>query len=441
MKLDLEHRIARLRQGDHLCLIYQSAAEQIAALIPYFKAGLAASERCLFVGHGTSARRLERCLDEAGVDVQAECERGALVFLTQRESWLPRGRFDPGSMMDLLRQAEQQALDDGFSGLRATWNMGWVLEGTAAGGERLIEYEAHLNRFLAGSRTCALCRYSREGSPSEALQQALHTHPIALLGDQVCANAFYEPPDLVLGDRSPDERIDWMLAQLQRARFSEARLEEVTLRLSQKRAALERADRAKTELLSMLAHELRNPLGTISNALEVLRLKQGAGDEAAKRAIGTAERQVHHQAQLIDDLLEASRVTRGEVELRLEEVDLVELVRVAVEGYGDTLVRRGGDRARPRHRRRGAADGPRGPAPPRAGALEPARQRRQVHPRGGRITVRGHAARRAAGEPSSPSATPAPASRPRSSPTSSRSSPRETTASTARRGGWGSASR
>jgi signal transduction histidine kinase/ActR/RegA family two-component response regulator len=337
VKLDLERRIARLRQGDHLCLIYQSAAEQIAALIPYFKAGLAAAERCLFVGHGTSARRLERCLDEAGVDVQAEHERGALVFLTQRESWLPGGRIDPGSMMDLLRQAEQQALDDGFSGLRATWNMGWVLEGTAEGGDRLIEYEAHLNRFLAGSRTCALCRYSREGSPSEALQQALHTHPLAVLGEQICANAFYEPPDLVLGDRSPDERIDWMLAQLQRARFSEVRLEEVTLRLSQKRAALERADRAKTELLSMLAHELRNPLGTISNALEVLRLKQGAGDEATKRAIGTAERQVHHQAQLIDDLLEASRVTRGEVELRLEEVDLAELVREVAAGYREAL--------------------------------------------------------------------------------------------------------
>lgn len=341
MKLDLEHRIARLRQGDHLCLIYQSAAEQIAALIPYFKAGLAAAERCFFVGHGTSARRLERCLEVAGVDVRAECERGALVFLTQRESWLPRGRFDPGSMMDLLRQAEQQALDDGFSGLRATWNMGWVLEGTAEGGERLIEYEAHLNRFLAGSRTCALCRYAREGSPSEALQQALHTHPLAVIGDQICANAFYEPPDLVLGDRTPDERIDWMLAQLQRARFSEARLEEVTLRLSQKRAALERADRAKTELLSMLAHELRNPLGTISNALEVLRLKQGAGDEATKRAIGTAERQVHHQAQLIDDLLEASRVTRGEVELRLEEIDLAELVRVVAVGYRETLEEHG----------------------------------------------------------------------------------------------------
>ncbi|HEY0515317.1 MAG TPA: MEDS domain-containing protein [Thermoanaerobaculia bacterium] len=336
---ELERRIARLRQGDHLCLIYQSAAEQAAALIPYFKAGLAVGERCLFVGHATSGRRLERALQDAGVDVRAECDRGALVFLTQRESWLPDGRFDPGAMMDLLRQAEQQALDDDFSGLRATWNMGWVLEGTA-GADRLTEYEAHLNRFLAGSRTCALCRYSREGASADAIQNALHTHPLAVLGDQICPNAFYEPPDMVLGDRSPDERIDWMLAQLQRARFSEAKLEEVTLRLSQKRAALERADKAKEELLAMLAHELRNPLGTISNALEVLRMK-GEGDETTRRAIDAAERQVLHQAMLIDDLLEASRVTRGEVELQCEGLDLTELVHDTAEGYRQTLTEAG----------------------------------------------------------------------------------------------------
>ena len=337
---ELERRIARLRQGDHLCLIYESAAEQTAALVPYFKAGFAAGERCLFVGHGTSCRRLEHTLEEAGVDVHAEHDRGALVCLTQRESWLPGGRFDPGALMDLLRQAEQQALDDGFTGLRATWNMGWVLEGTASSTDRLMEYEAHLNRFLAGSRTCALCRYSREASSADELQQALHTHPLAVLGEQICANAFYEPPDMVLGDRSPDERIDWMLAQLQRTRFSEAKLEEVTLRLSQKRAALERADRAKEELLSMLAHELRNPLGTISNALQVLRMRD-EGDETAKRAIDAAERQVLHQAMLIDDLLEASRVTRGEIELQCEDLDLTELVRGTVEGYREGLKQAG----------------------------------------------------------------------------------------------------
>jgi signal transduction histidine kinase len=333
--VDLEWRVARLQPGDHLCLIYRSAAEQAAALVSFFKAGLTAGERCLFVGHGTSARRLERALKDAGVEVDAELDRGTLVLLTRREDWLPAGRFDPGTMMDVLRQAEQQALDDGYSSLRASWNMTWVLEGTP-GADRLLEYEAHLNRFLPGSRTCALCRYGRESAPADRIQDALHTHPLVVLGHQICHNTYYEPPDMVLGDRSAEERIDWMVAQLQQSRASEQKLEDTTLRLAQKRAALQRADRAKEELLAMLAHELRNPLGTISNALEILRMK-GEGDETWKRTLDAAERQVLHQALLIDDLLEASRVTRGQIELQCEELDLTHLVRDTVEGYHNAL--------------------------------------------------------------------------------------------------------
>jgi signal transduction histidine kinase len=213
--------------------------------------------------------------------------------------------------------------------------MSWVLKGTP-GADRLLEYEAHLNRFLPGSHTCALCRYGRETVAADCIQDALHTHPLVVIGHQICHNAYYEPPDMVLGDRSAEERIDWMVAQLQQARLSEQKLEDVTLRLSQKRAALQRADRAKEGMLAMLAHELRNPLGTINNALQVLRMK-GEGDETWKRAIEAAERQVLHQALLIDELLEASRVTRRQIELVCEELDLAQLVRDTVEGYLDTL--------------------------------------------------------------------------------------------------------
>ncbi|HSS77006.1 MAG TPA: MEDS domain-containing protein [Thermoanaerobaculia bacterium] len=335
MDVDLEWRVARLQPGDHLCLIYRSAAEQTAALISFFKAGLNAGERCFFVGPTPSARRLERGLESAGVAVETERARGALVLVTRREDWLTAGRYDPGSLLEALRQEEQQAVDDGFSGLRASWNLDWVLEGTPDAG-RLLEYEAYLNRFLPGSRVCALCRYGRESVAAGRIQGALHTHPLVVLGHQICHNAYYEPPGMVLGDSSPDERIDWMLAKLQQSRLSEQKLEDVSLRLAQKRAALARADRAKGELLSMLAHELRNPLGTISNALEVLRLK-GEGDETWRRALEAAERQVHHQALLIDDLLEASRVTRRQIELECKELDLIQLVNEAVESYRETL--------------------------------------------------------------------------------------------------------
>ncbi|MFL6293311.1 MAG: MEDS domain-containing protein [Thermoanaerobaculia bacterium] len=335
----MDRRIGRLRQGDHLCLIYDSAVEKLAALVPFLRAGLAKGERSLFLGGIPSCRAIEGALESEGIPVGREIERGALVLLADRESWLDQGRFDPNSFKDLLRRAEQQALDDGFSGLRATWDVAWLLE-DVPGAERWIAFEAGLNAFLSGSRTSALCRYPRGRSPAALIEDVLRTHPLALLGHQLCPNAFYEPPEMVAGHSTPDERVDWMIAQVRQARVNEEKLEDLSLRLAQKGAALERADRAKEELLAMLAHELRNPLGTISNAIQVLRLK-GEGDETWHRAIDAAERQVLHQTLLVDDLLEASRVTRGEVELHCESLDLAELVRETVEGYRETLLHAG----------------------------------------------------------------------------------------------------
>jgi signal transduction histidine kinase len=334
-----ERRIGQLGHGDHLCLIYDSSAERLAALVPFLKTGLMAGERGLFLGPSGSCGGIERALQDAGIPVGREIERGALVLLSDRDDWLDRGRsgprFDPNTMKDLLRRAEQQALDDGFSGLRVTWDVSWLLDGVA-GAEGWTAFEAEMNEFLAGSRTCALCRYGRPQTPSDQLQDVLRTHPLALLGSQVCPNAFYEPPSMVIGPSSPGERIDWMIAQIRRARTSEEKLEQLSYRLARKGAALKRADQAKEEFLAMLAHELRNPLGTISNAIQVLRLK-GEGDETWRRAIEAAERQVLHQALLVDDLLEASRVTRGEVELHCESLDLAQLARETVEGYCETL--------------------------------------------------------------------------------------------------------
>jgi len=335
MVADLERRIARLRQGDHLCLIYDHAAERLAALIPFLQRGLAAGERCLYLADGATTDRVERALSEEGIDLGRERERGGLVLLTRRDAYLKDGRFDPGAMMDLLRQAEQEALDDGFTGLRMAGEMNWCL-GSEPGTERALEYEARLNPFLAGSRSIALCQYERSRFTPRRIHDILRTHPVAVLGDEICPNAFYEPPEMVLGPTSWEERVDWMIARLRQARANERKQEELTRRLAQQRGALERADRAKEEFLGMLAHELRNPLGTISNAIQVLRIK-GNDDETWNRAIDAAERQVHRQALLVDDLLEASRVTRGEIELRCERLDFSALVRRVGEEYRATL--------------------------------------------------------------------------------------------------------
>jgi signal transduction histidine kinase/DNA-binding response OmpR family regulator len=93
---------------------------------------------------------------------------------------------------------------------------------------------------------------------------------------------------------------------------------------------VQRADLQKNEFLSMLAHELRNPLAPIRNAIYLLRQRPDADPEL--RAIqGMIERQVQHLIRLVDDLLDVSRITRGKIRLQVEPITLSAVVARAVE--------------------------------------------------------------------------------------------------------------
>jgi signal transduction histidine kinase len=101
-------------------------------------------------------------------------------------------------------------------------------------------------------------------------------------------------------------------------------------RLKRVEEELREADRRKDEFLATLAHELRNPLAPIRSGLQLLRLAPPGG-EPARQALGIMERQVHHLVRLLDDLMEVSRITQGQVRLRKETVDLAGAVHAALE--------------------------------------------------------------------------------------------------------------
>ena len=94
--------------------------------------------------------------------------------------------------------------------------------------------------------------------------------------------------------------------------------------------ALRDTDRRKDEFLATLAHELRNPLAPIRNALQILKMPR-VDAETVERSREMMERQVHHLVRLVDDLLDVSRVMRGKIELRKERVELATVVARAVE--------------------------------------------------------------------------------------------------------------
>ena len=94
--------------------------------------------------------------------------------------------------------------------------------------------------------------------------------------------------------------------------------------------ALRDTDRRKDEFLATLAHELRNPLAPLRNALQILKMPM-VDAVTVTRARDMMERQVEHLVRLVDDLLDVSRVMRGKIELRRERIELAAVVARAVE--------------------------------------------------------------------------------------------------------------
>jgi signal transduction histidine kinase len=93
---------------------------------------------------------------------------------------------------------------------------------------------------------------------------------------------------------------------------------------------LRETDRRKDEFLATLAHELRSPLGAIRNAAEILFI-EGGHHPGLKLSREVIDRQVHHLARLLDDLLDVSRITHNKLQLRKEQTDLSAVVQRAIE--------------------------------------------------------------------------------------------------------------
>lgn len=101
--------------------------------------------------------------------------------------------------------------------------------------------------------------------------------------------------------------------------------------LRARQAELERADERKDEFLAMLAHELRNPLFAISTALGLLKLKKNPTETDIRKLADLLSRQTDQLSRLVNDLLDASRVTRGRISLTLEPALVGDLIDQALE--------------------------------------------------------------------------------------------------------------
>jgi hypothetical protein len=197
-------------------LLYATAAEQRAAMLPFFTEGLARGERCLWIADDRTVDEVRSLLYEAGIDVAAETARGTFMILGKRETYLRNGAFDPRAMIEMLAEMVRETVAKGFTGLRGSGEMTWAL-GDDTPSDRVIEYEALLNDFIAGKPFVAICQYNRSRFVPSVILDVLRTHHYAVVGELVCPNLYFEPSEMVLGRATDARRLDWRLAAEARA--------------------------------------------------------------------------------------------------------------------------------------------------------------------------------------------------------------------------------
>jgi PAS domain S-box-containing protein len=207
-------RLAELAEGlgphQHLCLIYDTQEEQLAAALPYLKSGLERGEKCVYIGDENTAAAVLDAVRKGGTDVDHYLRSGALTITHKRETDLQQGRFDPDWWIGFLSQATVEALAANFPALRILGNTSWAVRGTNSRG-KLIELEGRINHFVREHDARVICQYNRNCNAPELILGIIRTHPLVAYGGIVCKNPYYVPPEEFLKPNQPALEVERLL--------------------------------------------------------------------------------------------------------------------------------------------------------------------------------------------------------------------------------------
>lgn len=165
--------------GTHFCQFYATGQDLIETLVPYFQAGLAANEFCMWV---TSAPlktgQAMAALQAAAPELESYLARGQIEILDYSEWYTLSGRFDADEVlqgwMDKLAEARRQ----GYEGLRLTGNTFWLEK---ADWDDFKRYEEKVNSVIGEQRMIALCTYSLEKCGAREVLDVVANHQFALI--------------------------------------------------------------------------------------------------------------------------------------------------------------------------------------------------------------------------------------------------------------------
>ena len=206
---------SRIEQGEHLCSLYHSTEEMLGQVVPYLRSGLTHGEQCIYVADEHSTATITSALEQAGIDVDHELNRGRLKVWTRSEYRQP-GSFDQNIMRNFIQKTLGEALSQGHNGVRLAVEMTWTVNGGVTD-EELIRWEDFINTIsYPGSSVSFLCQYNARLFSPTLTGMAAEVHPGIVFKHRVCRNLHYRPAEQVLNTDLAKNTLDSLLRSLER---------------------------------------------------------------------------------------------------------------------------------------------------------------------------------------------------------------------------------
>ncbi|WP_226480627.1 MEDS domain-containing protein [Natrinema amylolyticum] len=196
----------------HVAQIYETREEKFAAAVPFVGRGLERGDRIMYVVDESTEAEVRAALRDAGVDVDAALESGALSFHSVQETYLRNGSFDVDEMIEFYGDTISRATEE-YEALRIVAEMTW-LEAAETSIEQVMEYEQKINALFDRSDSFAVCQYDRGLFSPTVVRNVVRTHPYLIYDGVTCHNPYYTPPEEFLGEESLARENERMLGML-----------------------------------------------------------------------------------------------------------------------------------------------------------------------------------------------------------------------------------
>jgi len=196
-------RLAGVNLGRHrhVCAFFDNQDQEDKVIIPFLKEGIDSGERAFCISGTEMQRHLLQKLRDAGTEVAMAEKRDQLKIEQWGKAIVGSARFDQDAMLERIEGVLSQGREKGFGLTRFVGRMDWVRE-YSVGINELVEYETRLNRTWRKFNDPIICVYDLSTFNAGALVNILRTHPVAIIGDVVAENPFYDPPEVILQELS-----------------------------------------------------------------------------------------------------------------------------------------------------------------------------------------------------------------------------------------------